>query len=297
MISQKSVGRLLRLLARLMFKMRGMVPLLTWNQYRTQLYEAGIDRKLLDHAERDYDTDPKTFLPAIHDGSIPAYVYRGNGSWEPTPNDDDRARGQHLLILFGEVALQFAHELPDHLTPEKEAAAELLASLQLDGFEMVSGRLVPATLKGMNLEQEDDFLIRLIKSIAPPNMDVIHNHHQQADETFVNGNWGSASSETRNFFIAVLRGLRHVATSKGGLKPLTAGNDKNLIEDFRKVGLLTEEEKEAVLKLWVLLSFSGPHVGIQDRDRTRLTRLLVLGIAQWLCLKFIAWEKNGFKGF
>ena len=71
--------------------------------------------------------------------------------------------------------------------------------------------------------------------------------------------------------------------------------DSGLTEDFHKRGLLTAEEKDAILKLWVLLSYSGPHVGIQDDTRARLTRLLVLGLVQWLCLKFVAWERNRFQ--
>lgn len=147
----------------------------------------------------------------------------------------------------------------------------------------------------MKLDEEDDFLIRLIRALQPPNLDVIRHHHKEADETFVNGNWGSASGETRNFFVAVLRGLREAATSRGGLPAFTFGNEKGLMEDYVKIGLLTEEEKEAILKLWVLLSYSGSHLGIQPQHRARLTRLLVLGLTQWLCLKFVAFERNGFK--
>ena len=132
-------------------------------------------------------------------------------------------------------------------------------------------------------------------TLGPPNLDVILHHHEQADETFVNGNWGAASSETRNFFIAVLRGLRDVATAKGKIAAFAHGNDKNLIEDLKTIGLLTDEEKEAILKLWVLLSYSGSHVGIQDQQRARLTRLLVLGLIQWVCIKFFFWAKNGFR--
>ncbi len=46
--------------------------------------------------------------------------------------------------------------------------------------------------------------------------------------------------------------------------------ERRSIKDYRTIGLLTEEEKEAVLKLWVLLSYSGPHVGIKCRRQGRL---------------------------
>jgi hypothetical protein len=83
--------------------------------------------------------------------------------------------------------------------------------------------------------------------------------------------------------------VRERATLSGKAKPFSSGNDSDLIKNFETIGLLSEGETAAVLKIWVLLSYSGPHVGIQDQDRAKLTRLLVLGMTQWLCLKFTDW--------
>jgi hypothetical protein len=47
----------------------------------------------------------------------------------------------------------------------------------------------------------------------------------------------------------------------------------------------------------LLLSYSGPHPGIKEEDSARLSRLLAIGMAEWVALRFIAWEKNGFKPF
>src|SRR5713101_4966111 len=285
MISQRSVGRLQRLLTELMARPPQTLPLLSWPEYRTQLYEEGVDVHILDHIESEYQSRLSRFLPNLHNGFIPAYVYHNTGlGSQPAPNQKDLVRGQALLAVFMRVAIQHAEDLPEHLPEPKALANELIRSLEIDGYELVGGKLVPATLKGMKLDEEDDFLIRLIRALQPPNLDVIRHHHKEADETFVNGNWGSASSETRNFFVAVLRGLREAATSRGGLTVFTFGNEKGLMEDYVKIGLLTEEEKEAILKLWVLLSYSGSHVGIQPQHRARLTRLLFLGLTQWLCL-------------
>jgi hypothetical protein len=295
MISQRSVGRLQRLLSGLMYPPPQTLPLLSWAEYRTQLYEESVDRHVLNHIEWEYHNRPSDFLPAIHDGTIPAYVYRNDGMGQPAPNRDDLVMGQVLLKVFSEVALRCGLHMPTHLPQVKAIAEELRASLEIDGYELVAGRLVPATMKGINLQAEDDYLVHLIRSIAPANVEVILHHHGEADDTFVNGNWGAASAETRNFFIALLRGLRDVATARGGVPSFAHGNDSGLIEDYHRRGLLTAKEKDAILKLWVLLSYSGPHVGIQDDERARLIRLLVLGQAQWLCLKFIAWDRNGFR--
>jgi hypothetical protein len=141
----------------------------------------------------------------------------------------------------------------------------------------------------MDLQQEDDYLIGLLRKLQPANLETIVHHHDEAEKSFANRVWGPASAETRNFFVAILRGLRERATKNGKTQPFSVGNDSDLIKNFEAIGLLSEEETAAVLKIWVLLSYSGPHVGIQDQDRAKLTRLLVLGMTQWLCLKFTDW--------
>ena len=130
------------------------IPLLSWPEYRTQLYEEGVDRHLLNHIDWEYHSNTSDFLPAIHDGTIPAYVYRNDGTGQPVPIATDVAMGQQLLGTFAEVALRRGLSLPDHIPDAKHAANELMASLEIDGYELVSGRLIPATLKGMSLQAE-----------------------------------------------------------------------------------------------------------------------------------------------
>jgi hypothetical protein len=73
------------------------------------------------------------------------------------------------------------------------------------------------------------------------------------------------------------------------------GKDGPLIQDFHAIGMLTEQEKNAVLNVWILLSHSGPHVGIKEEESALLGRILVLGMTRWVCLKFEDWAAKGFK--
>ena len=279
----------MRLLYAFFHRPPNTLPLLSWAEYRTRLYEEGIDNHVLDNIEYEYGKRPRDFLPAILDGTISAKQQRGG--WV---QESDKQLGQGLMRVFAEVALAHGLAMPAHLPEVIALAEELQASLEIDGYELVAGKLTPAAMRGMNLQHEDTYLVHLIRTIAPSNLEVVLHHHNEADETFINRNWGAASAETRNFFVALMRGLRDIATDRGGVPPFQHGNDSGLIEDFQKRGLLSAEEKDAVLKLWVLLSYSGPHVGIQDDARARLIRLQALGLAQWMCLKFQAWEVNKF---
>ena len=84
-----------------------------------------MDRHVLNRIEWEYQKRPHEFLPAVHDGTIPAYIYRNDGMGQPED--------------YG---------------------------LALRSNELVSGRLVPATMKGINLQTEDDYLVHLIRSMV-----------------------------------------------------------------------------------------------------------------------------------
>jgi len=302
MISQKTVSRLDRVLRRLFFfrPSERTLPLWTWRQFRDALYERGFDIHFLKYLEQEYGGKPSLFLPLIYDGTIPAYVSRSDGSGQPIPNEEDQKNGQQTLCVMIEVVISYSQMIPDHVEPPtpRELSAEVIASLREDGLDFIGGKVVPAEMKSVNLKKEDEYLIGLIRAIGPPNMDVIQHHHDESDKAFATGVWGSASSEARNFLVATLRGLREVATTCGNVTPYKQpGKDGPLIEDFKTIGLFTDAEKDAVMRVWVLLCHSGPHVGIKEEDSARLSRLLAIGMTEWIALKFIAWEKNGFKPF
>ncbi len=299
MISQKTVGKLDLVLRRLFIRPPQTFPLWTWRQFRDALYERGFDVHVLDYLEQEYQGKPTRFLPLIHNGTIPAYVYRNLGGGQPAPKQEDRQTGQAMLAVMIQVVILEAESIPPHVVDHpKSLSDEVVASLREDGLDFIGGKIVPAGMKAVDLEKEDEYLIALVRSIKPPNMDEIQHHHDESDKAFANGGWGSASSEARNFLVATLRGLRGVATTRGKLSPYKQpGKDAPLIEDFKTIGLFTDEEKNAVMHVWVLLSHSGPHVGIKEEDSARLSRLLAIGMTEWTALKFIQWEKNGFKPF
>jgi len=298
-ISQRTVRKLDAVLRRLFWRRRRTFPLWTWRQFRDALYEHGFDVHLLDYLEQEYQGNATRFLPLIHDGTIPAYVYRNEGFGNPAPNEEDQRIGQEMLALMIQVVIPEAESFAPHVEQHpKVLSDELIASLKEDGFDFIGGKVVSAGIKAVDLVKEDEYIIGLIRSIKPANMDEIQHHHDESDKASANGGWGAASSEARNFLVGTLRGLRDVATLRGKVPTYKQPEkDGPLIEDFKSVGLFTEEEKNAVMHVWVLLSHSGPHVGIKEEDSARLSRLLAIGMTEWIALKFVQWEMNGFKPF
>jgi hypothetical protein len=294
-ISQKTVSKLDALLGSLFWfpTAERTIPLWTWGGFRNALYENGFNVHVLDYLWQEYQGRPSRFLPLIHDGTIPAYVNRNDGFGQPVPNDADKAIGQTWLASIIEVVISKAESLPDLVSTD-----EMIESLKEDGLDLLGGKIVHVAMKAVNLKQEDEYLIALIRTIGPSNMEEIQHHHDESDKAFTNTTWGAASSEARNFFVAVLRGLRDVANARGGIPAFDQSRkDGPLIDNFQTIGLFTSEEQNAVKAVWVLLCYSGPHVGVKEADSARLSRLLAIGMTEWVALKFIAWEKNGFKPF
>jgi len=299
MISQKTVRKLDALLRHLFTPPPETLPFWTWQDFRDALYERKCDVRLLDYLERRYHRDPAHFLPLIHDGTIPAFMDRHDGFGHPAPNQEDQWSGQQILAVMIQVVIPYAESIPAGVEDHPKAFTdEVIASLREDGLDFIGGRVVASGTKAVDLEREDEYLIALVRSIKPARMDEIQYHHDESDKAFANGGWGSASSEARNFLVATLRALREVATARGGIPPYKQpGKDGPLIEDFKRIGFFTEAEMNAVMHVWVLLSHSGPHVGVKEQDSARLSRLLATGMTEWIALKFIEWEKNGFKPF
>lgn len=294
MISQRTVGRLQRLLEFLFRKDPRFGQLWSWQKLKLALYEENVDINWLNYISEEYLGYPYKFLPLIHDGTIPAYVTRNDGWGQPAPNKQDVVFGQVLIALIVQVTATRVAGLQEIAGPQ-ELTDEVLAGLKLDGYELIAGKVTSAGVPGVDVKAEEDYLLSHIRRIGPANLEEIRHHYDEAVETFVNRNWGSTSSENRNFFIALLRGLRELATTKGVPAYKQPGQDGPLIRDFQAIGMLTEQEMEAVRNVWVLLSHSGPHVGIKEEESALLGRILVLGMTRWVCLKFEDWAAKGFK--
>jgi hypothetical protein len=290
MISQRTVGCLQTLLEWLFNRGSRVNSLWSWSQLKLALYKEDVNINWLDYIYEECQGIPQRFLPLIYDGTIPAYVTRSNSSWQPAPNDEDKALGQALIALIIQATAARVAEV------DRAYMDEVLASLKLDGYELIAGKVTLATVSGVDLQYEEDYLLSQIRQIGPANLEEIRHHYDEAVKTFVNKNWGSSSTENRNFFVALLRGLREVASTRGGIPAFNQpGKDGPLINDFQTIGMLTEQEKDAVLKVWVLLCHSGPHVGIKEEESALLGRIFVLGMTRWVCLKFEDWSAKGFK--
>ena len=146
MISQKPVGRLQRLLTAIMDRPPRTIPLLSWPEYRTPLYEEGIKVDVLDYIKEDYGSKPTQFLPALHDGRIPAFLSRYDGTGKPMPSQAEVKLGQSLLLVFAAVAVRRALGLPNHIPEPKHAAVSTDLPLTTDKSMTINLKVSPIGL-------------------------------------------------------------------------------------------------------------------------------------------------------
>ncbi len=171
---------------------------------------------------------------------------------------------------------------------QRDAVAGLRRQLELDGYIWREGRLLYSEAGVLDTQSEQGVLENLIRGLGLDNQDVISHHLNLSETCFVESRWDDSISNSRKFLEAV---LREVAAEHSSLvigKPL----DQKIYDwpgEVRKYlksnGLLSEDERETLAKVYGLLSETGGHPYIAKQDEARLMRYLALTFAQYALLK------------
>jgi hypothetical protein len=154
-LTQRTVGRFQVLLNALFFRGRFLgrnrgweqIPLLEKPKYQRLLYENGVPNEVLLHIEERYEWQPSDFLPRLYAGWVAAFLERSDSfGGDPAPREEDALAGRILLLRFLEVAIQCGLSMPAHLPEVRQLAEDVIASLQLDGFAYLNGKILDAKL-------------------------------------------------------------------------------------------------------------------------------------------------------
>lgn len=288
-LSQKTVGQMITLFHGLTACPDDeTLPLVSNSRLSLELYERGFEREFLDRAESEYGWHFKRLLPELHNGRFKS------GRYDPDRDDVNWCRA--VLLNLAEYLRWKIDGFPEHLVPMKMGLKELISRLELDGFSLVGGRLIPTGSEVVNQPEEVSLLKRLIKEAAYPNERVILSHYDEAEKSFVQQQWGPAISEWRKFFEAVLRDIALSASqNRPDVKP-DIGPMKNLITYLEQTGFFDNDERQVVGSVWGFLSM-GAHPGIPEPHKARLAMHLALVFGQVLTMKYVTWRANSFRGF
>jgi len=199
------------------------------------LYEHGVPNEVLLHIEERYEWQPRDFLPRLYDGWVVAFLERSdNFGGDPAPSEEDAVAGRILLLRFCEVAIQYGLSMPDHLPEVQRLAQEVIASLQLDGFAYLGGKIVDAE-----------------STNAPTPVSEVPAAVQVLDWTWVNTAWPKAGERVTTDPDGALTSARtlleavciHILEKKTGVPYQKDGDLQRLYRATAKVLTLSPEQQ------------------------------------------------------
>jgi hypothetical protein len=253
------------------------LPLLSESRLRLELYERGFTTDFLENAEKGYGWHFKRLLPDLYDGRFTSEPHE--------PSQDDIDTGHAILLKLAEYLCSTIDGFPEHLVHMKMGLKELFSRLELDGFSLVAGQLIPTGSEAVNQPEELSLLRRLIKQAAYPNERVVISHFEEAEKSFIQQQWGPAVSEWRKFFEAILRDIAQTTSQNRPDVKADIGPMKNLIAYLEHTGFLDNDERQVVGSIWGFLSI-GAHPGIPEPHKARLAMHLALVFGQMLTMKY-----------
>lgn len=168
----------------------------------------------------------------------------------------------------------------------------LKKQLEIDGYIYRDGILYFSESSVIKEQEEQSILELLIDQLPLNDKPIIINHLKLSEEHYLNGKWGDSISNSRNFLEAILEKIAHYIHNKKNLITKIP-NRPVLVRDFlEQQGFIDTSEKDAISKVYGLISNTGSHPNIAEQDEARLMRHLALTFSQYILLTFETYIKN-----
>jgi hypothetical protein len=254
-------------------------------------YEAWFLNQIKKMKDMFRERELQEFFMRLHTGES---VVANNWSW-----DDRRKLGQRYLRDLAEDLLNVCRSPTRYDRWDKEYVKEtvktLKSQLELDGYIYKDGMLFYSESSVINEVQEQSYLAHLVDNVALADKDTITHHIKLAEEHYVNGKWGDSISNSRNFLEAVLQQVAAAVNKKkyAADLPLSTYERPFAVRDYlEREHLIETKEKEAIAKVYGLLSDTGSHPNIAEKDQARLMWHLALTFSQFVLLRYQGFLAN-----
>ena len=159
---------------------------------------------------------------------------------------------------------------------------ELKSLLELDSYIFKAPTLFQVEGSVIQEEAEQNYLEHLIEEVNLSDNELIKHHIKNAEEHYQKGRWDDSIANSRKFLEAILKQIAQLL----GMKPKSLDSPYEVREYLQVKGLIEKKEKEAIAKVYGLLSETGSHPYIAEKDQARLMWHLALTFSQFVLLRF-----------
>ncbi len=207
------------------------------------------------------------------------------------PPLDREKLGQDLLLQLAESLLLDRYldiDFEQHTDVDTKLVDQMQLALELDGYIFRSKKLFQSEETVVNETNEQDILESLIISVGLQNIEMIKHHLELSAEDYQEGRWSDSIANSRKVFEAVLAQISIRFSQISGGKVLSSSELKTAAkvrDNLKTNGFFDGQEKDALAKIYGLLSETGGHPYIASRDEARLMRHLLLTICQFELLR------------
>lgn len=226
----------------------------------------------------------KEFFMQLHTGETQAKS-TPKWSWEQR-----QQLGQKYLRDLAEDFLNW-YEVSATAYEKKQVADAVLAlleNLSLDGYVYRDHQLLTPEADVLDAREEAGVLEKLYGDLRLANKPTALHHLKLSEEHYLNGRWDDCIGNSRKFLEAVLREVAATHSSVVLTEDLALRTYEPpaAVRDYlEKKGLLEAKEKEAIAKVYGLLSNTGGHPYMAEKDQARLLRHLALTFSQFVMLR------------
>jgi hypothetical protein len=223
-------------------------------------------------------------------------LHTGETQFSATPNWTWQQRiglGQKILRNLAEDLLNswfsvWCHMQGNDTVAKDEDIEKLIRFLELDGYYYQNSKLLSPENDILDLETETRLLKNLFRSLGLGNSKTTFYHLSLSAEHYESGKWEDSISNSRKFLECILQevALYHSKSTKNAPLPRNKLDSPVQIRDYLQTEkLLESKETQALAKFYSLLSHTGSHPYMAEKDQARLLRHLALTFSQFIMLR------------
>jgi hypothetical protein len=222
------------------------------------------------------------FIMKLHTGETLAAA-TANWDWKQR-----QKLGQQYLQNLSEDVIQKFSDFLYASDTSKKLIQQLKTQLELDGYVFKDGRLLASESGVMDTGEEEGVIIHLSAKLGLPDVAQLKRFIDLSEEHYIAGRWEDSISNSRKALESILEQtakVYHRARYRSDLSSSTLSSAESIRNYLKNEGLLEVKEKEAVTKVYAVMSDTGSHPYMAAQDQSRLMRHLALTFSQFVLLR------------
>ncbi len=220
-------------------------------------------------------------------------IHTGESLTNATPRWDWEQRkelGQRILKELSEVLITERLTNPEfelYGDTTTKAVDSMIRHLEIDGYIYHNGVLLLPEASVVDEEEEETLLITLFKEITLEDKKILQHHLDLSGSHYNEERWDDSIANSRKVLEFVLKSaaIRYSALDSSQSKKMDFDRPVRVRDYLEKESILEQKEKNAIAQIYGLLSNTGGHPYIAQKDQARLLRHYSLTTCQFVLLR------------